>query len=67
MLLAVDVGNTHTVIGTYQGDRLERRAVTVGRPLGSDVEIVAGIATGEQVVVGGDSELADGQRVRVAG
>ena len=24
MLLAVDVGNTHTVIGTYQGDRLER-------------------------------------------
>jgi hypothetical protein len=28
---------------------------------------VAGIATGEQVVVGGDGELADGQRVRVAG
>ena len=24
MLLAVDVGNTHSVIGTYQGDRLER-------------------------------------------
>ena len=24
VLLAVDVGNTHTVIGTYQGDRLER-------------------------------------------
>jgi len=24
MLLAIDVGNTHTVIGAYQGDRLER-------------------------------------------
>ena len=24
VLLAVDVGNTHIVIGTYQGDRLER-------------------------------------------
>jgi RND family efflux transporter MFP subunit len=59
-------GDRHIVF-VLQGDRLERRAVTVGRPLGSDVEIVAGIASGEQVVVGGDSELADGQRVRVAG
>jgi type III pantothenate kinase len=24
MLLAIDVGNTHTVIGTYEGDRLQR-------------------------------------------
>jgi HlyD family secretion protein len=55
------------VVFVLQGDRLERRAVTVGRPLGSDVEIVAGVATGEQVVVGGDAKLADGQRVRVAG
>jgi len=55
------------VVFVLQGDRLERRAVTVGRPLGSDVEILAGVAPGEQVVVGGDGELADGQRVRVAG
>jgi hypothetical protein len=56
-----------SVVFVLQGDRLERRAVTVGRPLGSDVEILAGVATGEQVVVGGDVILADGQRVRVAG
>ena len=55
------------VVFVLQGDHLERRAVTVGRPLGSDLEIVAGVAAGEQVVVGGDGELADGQRVRVAG
>jgi len=55
------------VVFVLEGDRLERRAVTVGRPLGSDVEIMAGVAVGEQVVIGGDDELADGQRVRVAG
>jgi RND family efflux transporter MFP subunit len=55
------------VVFVLKGDRLERRAVTVGRPLGSDLEIVAGVAAGEQVVVGGDATLTDGQRVRVAG
>jgi len=64
---AVRPDGARSVVFVLQGERLERRAVTVGRPLGSDVEIVAGIATGEQVVVGGDGELADGQRVRVAG
>jgi RND family efflux transporter MFP subunit len=64
---AVRPDGDRSVVFVLQGDRLERRAVTVGRPLGSDVEILAGIATGEQVVVGSDSELADGQRVRVAG
>jgi RND family efflux transporter MFP subunit len=56
-----------TVVFVLQGDRLERRAVTVGRSLGSDVEVLAGVTAGEQVVVGGDSKLGDGQRVRVAG
>jgi len=55
------------VVFVLQGDHLERRAVTVGRPLGSDLEIVAGVAAGEQVVVGGDATLTDGQRFRVAG
>jgi RND family efflux transporter MFP subunit len=64
---AVRPDGDRSVVFVLQGDRLERRAVTVGRPLGSDVEIVAGIASGEQVVVGGDTELADGQRVRIAG
>jgi RND family efflux transporter MFP subunit len=64
---AVRRDGDRSVVFVLQGDRLERRAVTVGRPLGSDVEILAGVAAGEQVVVGGDDELADGQRVRVAG
>ncbi len=64
---AVRRDGDRSVVFVLQDDRLERRAVTVGRPIGSDVEIVAGVAVGEQVVVGGDDELADGQRVRVAG
>ena len=43
----------------------ERRAVSLGEPRGSDVEVIAGIAAGEQVVVKGPAGLRDGQRVKV--
>ncbi len=64
---AVRRDGERSVVFVLQGDRLERRAVTVGRPRGADVEILAGVAAGEQVVVGGDASSTDGQRVRVAG
>ena len=44
---------------------LERRAITAGSPRGTDVEIVAGVAPGDQVVVAGPDDLRDGQKVRV--
>jgi RND family efflux transporter MFP subunit len=47
-------------------DHLERRAVTAGRALGAEVEIVAGVSPGERVVIGGDADLEDGQRARAA-
>ncbi|MBN1504052.1 MAG: efflux RND transporter periplasmic adaptor subunit [Candidatus Eisenbacteria bacterium] len=45
--------------------RVERRAVRVGRDRGSEVEILAGLRRGEQVVTSAQGELKDGQRVSV--
>jgi RND family efflux transporter MFP subunit len=42
---------------------LERRAVRVGPGGGDPAEVLAGLSTGERVVVEGPSELAPGQRV----
>ena len=44
---------------------LQRRAVTVGPARGSDVEILAGIQPGAQVVVRGPDGLSDGQAVQL--
>ncbi len=44
---------------------LERRAVTVGATRGSDVEVQAGVAPGDRVVVAGPESLRDGQKVKV--
>jgi RND family efflux transporter MFP subunit len=55
------------VVFVVTGDRLERRAVSLGLVEGSDQEVISGLAAGEQVVVAGPDELADGQRVKVKG
>ena len=43
--------------------RVERRAVSTGRERGSDIEVVAGLRRGEEVVVRSGRELRDGARV----
>jgi RND family efflux transporter MFP subunit len=43
--------------------RVERRAVSTGRERGSDIEIVAGLRRGEEVVARSGRELKDGARV----
>ena len=43
--------------------RVERRAVSAGRERGSDIEVVAGLRRGEEVVVRSGRELRDGARV----
>jgi HlyD family secretion protein len=53
-----------TVVFLVRDGRAERRAVTVGPANGSDLGIVAGLAAGDRVVVGGPADLADGQEVR---
>ena len=45
--------------------KVERHAVKLGATHGADVEILAGIQTGAQVVVKGPEGLADGQEVQL--
>jgi RND family efflux transporter MFP subunit len=54
------------VVLVVAGERVERRAVQVGLTRGDDVQLAAGLAPGERVVVEGPAELKDGDRVRVA-
>ena len=51
------------VVFVYAGGSLERRAVRLGSRRRGQVEIVAGLRIGEQVVVEGPDDLADGDRV----
>ena len=50
------------VVFVARGGAVERRAVTTGVEDGGDVEVLAGLAAGERVVIEGP-ELADGDRV----
>jgi RND family efflux transporter MFP subunit len=53
------------VVFVLKDGTLERRAVKVGDTRADDVEIAAGLASGEQVVIAGPERLRDGQKVRV--
>jgi HlyD family secretion protein len=53
------------VVFLLRDGHVERRAVTVGGPRGTNVEILAGLSEGEQVVVKGPADLKDGQKVTV--
>ena len=53
------------VVFLVKGDRLERRAVTLGGTRGSDTEVVAGLAIGDTIVINGPTDLHDGQTVAV--
>ena len=48
------------------GDRVAQRALTLGRTLGEDREVLDGLNGGEQVVLDPPDTLADGARVTVA-
>ncbi len=58
------VGGRQVVFVVRQGV-LERRAVSVGVEAGSDVEVTAGLAAGDEVVVSPPASLRDGQSVKV--
>jgi RND family efflux transporter MFP subunit len=56
-----------SLVFVVDGDTVERRAVTVGRELAGDAEILAGVSAGAVVVVEPPADLSDGQRVRIQG
>jgi RND family efflux transporter MFP subunit len=52
------------IVFVFRDGMLERRAVSVGLARGSDLEITAGVAAGDQVVVRGPEGLHDGEGVK---
>ncbi len=52
------------VVLVLSSDVIESRAVELGNDLGDDVLIVAGLSSGEAVVIEGPTDLQDGDRVR---
>lgn len=57
-------GGTSYVFAVRDG-KLERRAVHLGNQVGTDVEVMAGVQTGDQLVVRGPENLRDGQKVEI--
>jgi RND family efflux transporter MFP subunit len=45
--------------------RLERRAVSLGRGVDSDVEVIAGVNAGDELVVSGPENMRDSEKVEV--
>ena len=54
------------VVFVVDDGRVERRAVAVGPAAGAVVEVLSGVRPGERLVLDPASDLADGDRVRVA-
>ena len=54
-----------TRLYVIKGDRVEERMVTLGQAVGDGIEIVNGIAEGDEVAQTGVDRLVDGARVRV--
>ena len=61
---AVHQENGQAVVFLYRDGKVERRAVRVGATEGNDVEVIAGVADGDRLVVGSEP-LKDGERVDV--
>lgn len=62
---AVQSDNGQTVVFVAKDGALERRAVSIGREIEGDVEIMAGILPGDRVVVSPTQGLSDGQQVKI--
>jgi len=62
---AVRTDGGQTVVFVVEDEIVDRRAVSVGRSIGTDVEIMAGVVPGDRVVVSESDGLSDGQKVKV--
>ena len=52
-----------TLVARVVGDHLEVKKVALGRDFGKEIEILGGIAPGDQVVVNAADDLENGQKV----
>lgn len=53
------------IVYLVKGDHVERHAVKLGGQVGSQAQILAGLVAGDTVVVGGPSDLKDGQQIQI--
>ncbi len=53
------------IVFLVTGDHVERHAVKVGTTNGAQTQILAGLASGDTVVVGGPADLRDGETVAI--
>ena len=63
---AIVTGDDGDVAFVVADDKVQRRALKLGRTLGEDREVLQGLAGGDTVVLDPPEELADGAQVRVA-
>jgi RND family efflux transporter MFP subunit len=63
--VAIKTEGDKPVVFVVREDRLERRAIKQGDVRGNDVEVLAGLSDGDQVVVSNAKDLRDRQRVVV--
>ena len=54
-----------SVVFVVNGDRVERRAVSLGDTGGDRVGVLSGVSPGERVVIDGPQTLKDGDKVKV--
>jgi multidrug efflux pump subunit AcrA (membrane-fusion protein) len=57
-------GSTSYVFEVHDG-KLERRAVSLGRAIAGDVEVMAGVKTGDELVLHGPENMRDGGKVEI--
>ncbi|MGH9746416.1 MAG: efflux RND transporter periplasmic adaptor subunit [Candidatus Acidiferrales bacterium] len=62
---AVHTEDGKKIVFLIKDGHAERRAVTIGGTRGTDLEILAGIAAGDSVIVKGPANLRDGQAVEI--
>jgi RND family efflux transporter MFP subunit len=62
---AVRTDNGKSYVFLMRDTKLERRGVTLGNDRGSDVEIMAGVNSGDSLVARGPENLQDGEAVRI--
>jgi len=65
LAIVKQTGSGERYVFVYNGGKVSRRVVELGRRMGEEYELVSGIDNNSQVVVAGQSKLLDGTEVRV--
>ena len=62
---AVRGAGAEPYVFTVHDGKIERRAVTLGKTISHDVEVMAGVNPGDELVLGGPGDLQDGMKVEI--